>query len=383
MIPIINKPTRVTKTSATAINNIFINSFFNDSLETGIIKTDISDHFPIFVATKNFSLSNYPAKMTFLNRIINNESVEKFQTEQSTTNWNDVTTTQCPNKSYNLFINKFSQIYEKHFPQKTITKKTQNLISPWITKGLTKSSKQKQKLYIKFLKKRSKINESNYKNYKNLFEKIKNNLKKPHYSNLLLKHQSNVKKTWTIMKEIIGKSKLQSKNLPRRVIINGNDIYDECAIDNGFNKYFADMGPNLAKNIPLGTNSFASYLTKTQHCIQNTNLTFKELETAYFSVKKNKAPGYDDTSSTVILNCYNEIFNKSINTGIFPEALKIAQITPIFKTGDESLLTNYRPISVLPVFSKILERIMYNRIYNYLTKHQLLYNKQFGFQSNN
>ena len=234
------------------------------------------------------------------------------------------------------------------------------------------------------------IYESNYKNYKNLFEKIKNNLKKPHYSNLLLKHQSNVKKTWTIMKEIIGKSKLQSKNLPRRVIINGNDIYDECAIANGFNKYFVDVGPNLAKNIPLGTNSFVSYLTKTQHCIQNTNLTFKELETAYFSVKKNKAPGYDDTSSNVILNCYNEIkdipfhiFNKSINTGIFPEALKIAQITPIFKTGDESLLTNYRPISVLPVFSKILERIMYNRIYNYLTKHQLLYNKQFGFQSNN
>ena len=119
-------------------------------------------------------------------------------------------------------------------------------------------------------------------------------------------------------------------------------------------------------------------------------LTFSELETAYFSVNKNKAPGYDDISSNVILNCYNEIkyllfhiFNKSITTGIFPEALKIAQITPIFKTGDESILTNYRPISVLPVFSKILERIMYNRIYNYLTKHQLLYNKQFGFQSNN
>ena len=62
MIPIINKPTRVTKTLATAIDNIFINSFFNDSIETGIVKTDISDHFPIFVAIKDFNTSNFPIR---------------------------------------------------------------------------------------------------------------------------------------------------------------------------------------------------------------------------------------------------------------------------------------------------------------------------------
>ena len=74
----------------------------------------------------------------------------------------------------------------------------------------------------------------------------------------------------------------------------------------------------------------------------------------------------------VVLNIYAEIkdnlfhiFNNSINTGIFPDNLKIAKVIPIFKSGDESLLTNYRPISVLPAFSKVLERIMYNRIYNY------------------
>ena len=68
--------------------------------------------------------------------------------------------------------------------------------------------------------------------------------------------------------------------------------------------------------------------------------------------------------------------------GIFPNAYKIAKITPIFKADDETLLSNYRPISVLPVFSKNLERIMYNRISTYLSKHNLLYKKQFGFQNN-
>ena len=95
----------------------------------------------------------------------------------------------------------------------------------------------------------------------------------------MLKHQSNVKRTWTIIKEIIGKSKIQSKSLPRRRIINSKDIYDECDIANSFNKYFVDVGPNLTKNIPLGTKPFASYLSKTQHYIHNTNLTFSELET--------------------------------------------------------------------------------------------------------
>ena len=78
----------------------------------------------------------------------------------------------------------------------------------------------------------------------------------------------------------------------------------------------------------------------------------------------------------------HDIFKKSINTGVFPNELKIAKVTPIFKTDDQSLVSNYRPISVLPVFSKILERIMYNRVFTYLNNNKLLYEKQFGFQNN-
>ena len=68
-----------------------------------------------------------------------------------------------------------------------------------------------------------------------------------------------------------------------------------------------------------------------------------------------------------------------INLDIFPEKMKIAKVTPIFKSGKKELLTNYRPISVLSCFSKILERIMYNRVYNYLNDNNLLFHKQFGF----
>ena len=66
--------------------------------------------------------------------------------------------------------------------------------------------------------------------------------------------------------------------------------------------------------------------------------------------------------------------------GIFPDQLKIAKVTPIFKQGEGYLVSNYRPISVLSCFSKILERVMYNRLYSFLINNNILYNKQFGFQ---
>ena len=70
----------------------------------------------------------------------------------------------------------------------------------------------------------------------------------------------------------------------------------------------------------------------------------------------------------------------SLEKGVFPDDLKIAKVTPIYKAGDNSDISHYRPISVLPCFSKILERLMYNRLYMYLKENNILYEKQFGFQ---
>ena len=74
------------------------------------------------------------------------------------------------------------------------------------------------------------------------------------------------------------------------------------------------------------------------------------------------------------------IFNLSIEKAIFPDQLKIAKVAPLFKKGDNALMDNYRPISVLPCFSKILERIIYNRLYSFFSENNILYKKQFGFQ---
>ena len=77
------------------------------------------------------------------------------------------------------------------------------------------------------------------------------------------------------------------------------------------------------------------------------------------------------------------IFHSSFNEGIFPEQLKVAKVSPIFKVGNIEEIGNYRPISVLPIFSKVLERIMYSRTYQYFKENDMFFSKQFSFQVNN
>ena len=84
-----------------------------------------------------------------------------------------VSQTECPNESVNIFLQRFSELYDISFPEISMEIKSKSLMNPWFTKGLQKSSKRKQKLYEKFLKNRTLQNEKTYKNYKNLFEKVK------------------------------------------------------------------------------------------------------------------------------------------------------------------------------------------------------------------
>ena len=262
-----------------------------------------------------------------------------------------------------------------------------DLENPWMSLRMKISSRQKQKLYIKFLKQKTIESENEYKSYKNMFEKLKKKSKQLYYLKLLHKYQCNSKKTWQIMKELTGKLKQKSNILPKILKLETKTIYKENDIAEEFNTFFTNVGPRLVEKIPPTQKSFKDYLTQFNTSMDSTELSFKEFETAFKSLKRNKSSGVEDLNCNIILDSYDDIkaplfnvFQSSIQEGIFPDKLKIAKVTPIFKTGDSTLLGNYRPLSVLPVFSKILERIMYNRVYTFLTKNNLLFSRQFGFQ---
>ena len=126
---------------------------------------------------------------------------------------------------------------------------------------------------------------------------------------------------------------------------------------------------------------------KTSAAMQYKSVSINELRDAFFSLKLNKSPGYDEISFKVVTKCFSElceplkhVFNFPIETGVFPDKLKIARVSPVYKAGDSSDLTNYRAISVLPCFSKILGRIMCNRLFSYVCQEKIFYSKQFAFQ---
>ena len=151
MMPVINKPTtRVTKNTATAIDYIFIKSVTTTKFKTGIIKLDISDHFPIFlVADYNIHIKETKGSFIF-RRDLSDISVEKFKYKLPTVNWDSIANSSDTNKTYDGFINIFSSLYDECSPKNKMKLKPEKYNNPWIIK---KSSKRKQKLYKKFIKK--------------------------------------------------------------------------------------------------------------------------------------------------------------------------------------------------------------------------------------
>ena len=172
------------------------------------------------------------------------------------------------------------------------------------------------------------------------------------------------------MKEITGKAKHSIKfNFLPKLKIGKKIKTGEDEIANKFNKYFADIGPSWAKDIPNPSIRFESFLRKVNTTLLSQSLSINELKDAFFSLKTNKIPGADERNFNVMKHCFGELcgplkylFDSSLQSRVFPDLMKIALVSPVFKTGDTVDISIYSPISVLSFFSKILERLMYNRL---------------------
>ena len=147
MIPTINKPIRVTRKIATAIDHILTSSFVDTVFKTVIFNSDISDHFPICFLSQNSLLKqNNKGNMFIYKRTYNTESIEVFKQKLHETKWDETMSFQNPDDAYKAFLKRFSTLNDIYFPEKKINLKSKDLQSPWITKGIRRSSKHKQRL---------------------------------------------------------------------------------------------------------------------------------------------------------------------------------------------------------------------------------------------
>ena len=154
--------------------------------------------------------------------------------------------------------------------------------------------------------------------------------------------------------------------------------------------FFVNVGPKLALNIQHTGKNYYDYLQDPQtSSMYMKPIVEMDIVKIIEKFDQNKSAGNDNIGNFVIKRVCNEIvkplsmiFNLSISTGIIPEKLKIAKVIPIYKKQDPEVLSNYRPVSLLPCFSKILERLVFDRSVDYINTHEILNDKQFGFRSN-
>ena len=162
--------------------------------------------------------------------------------------------------------------------------------------------------------------------------------------------------------------KQKNNTFPKALKFNKKLLHSAQQIANEFNSFSTNVDPSLAKNVLPVSTSYTEYLMSFNDAISDSDLTTEEFETVFKSLERNKAACINTINSNIVLDTYDEIkdilfliFKNSLQQGTFSNKLKIVKVTPLFQSGDAENVTNYRPISVLPVFSKILERIMYNQ----------------------
>ena len=262
---------------------------------------------------------------------------------------------QCQSYFSN-FLRVFKKIYGESFPLTRVKIRYKNRL-PWLSDGLKASIKYKNKLYLISLKHPTLYNISKYKQYKNKLISLLKIEQKHFYQSQIVQNKNNLRKVWTIVKEVINKKRITRNS--KQFVINDQVTMDPNVISNGFNNFFVNVGPTLASKIITDGISHRSFLTEslqTSFFLEPT--TTNEIK-AVISKLKDGAPGRDGILSKH-LKCISEsiayplskIANLSFEQGVFPTELKIAIVSPLYKAKDPMFFNNYHPISLLSVFSK-------------------------------
>ena len=258
---------------------------------------------------------------------------------------------------------------------------------PWMTRGLLKSSRKKSQLYLKYLKNPNENNKGIFTAYRNKFKTVRTRAEKNYYAAEFCKHENDLKKTWSLIRSIVKMGEHESKI--ESLIINGDRTEDAELMANKFNNYFTNIARSLAEKIPNSSHSFNKYMKPPiLNSFVLSPTSPEEILNRSYTIRSTHSRGVDDIDPCIatphiasVARPLAEIINCSFNTGLVPQAIKIAKVVPVYKKGAKDNETNYRPISILPYFSKFYEKLMYDRLYNFVQKSNVIFQSQHGFQA--
>ncbi len=281
------------------------------------------------------------------------------------------------NSKWDNLLNDIKSVVSVSFPQKT--KKNKYIFT--MSQGLLKSKDKKNKLLSQY--KRGLIDKQIYVNYNKIYRKLIWHEQNNKFSEKLLEAGGSGKKKWKVLKEKLMLQKSSEKI--KEICVNGSFLTDENDIAKAFKEHFETCATKLSEGLPEGEDTSAAMEQGDEWHLEHTNE--QQIVKIIHSMKNKNSSGFDDLTNRMLKrepHAFSRLIvtliNESIDEGIFPNALKTAKVIPIFKKGDKLNLNNYRPIALLPVLSKVFEKII-NLQLNRIIDNGFIDDNQFGFRS--
>ena len=382
-VPMINGVTRETNTSGTCIDNLWYN---HNEFDSGIFKLQITDHYPIFGLLTSFDNS-----LEFTTKSFRDHSKKNIDnlTVSISKNIQIFDRIDSDDLEYNsqLFINLIYNLYNKFCPIRNKKISIKNLMKPWITKTLKMDINRKHSFFKDYLGGRMSF--ECYKSYSNVVTKKIKLAKIIYYKQKFSNFRLNSRKTWQYINSLMhNKCKdAFSDDFVIRDDSRGIDVRNKNEICNLLNNHFVNIGTKLNNDLPASNMNPTEFMTSeinasfyarpsTPNEVYNVIVGLKSKSSGLFSVPVFIYKLLNPLISKILSNQ----FNISVRLGIFPKCAKIAKVIPLYKSGSKKDPSNYRPISLLNTYSKIFEKLMLERMLNYIDGMFILNEKQFGFR---
>lgn len=396
--PKITLPTRFSDKSASLIDNLFskISEHSIDSF-AGIITKPLSDHLPYFTCFSKFIKSKarkVPPKFVTVTKC---PDPERFAARLSEINLLEkFVESDDPNVNANLLMKTLSDINDELSVNKTVKyQKYNHAINPWMTKELLSDIETRDKMYANHLK--SPLGSFQRSNLKISARSFSKQIRKStrlaqinYFNRTFDMYQNDLKKTWSCINDILGKKKAKAA-LPEFFEVNGEKIYDDQLIAEKFNEFYSSVGHEFANALSFSDDGFKHYIDTIPKCKDTLSfkpVTEKEVSDIITNLKPKSSYGYDGVSSKLIISLKHillpslvHLINQCLEQSVFPDALKIAKVIPVYKKDNSKLLSNYRPISLLPAVSKVFEKVMCNRLHEHFLSNNLWYQSQYGYRA--
>ena len=378
----ITQPTRfgTSKTKDTTIDHIWSNCFFDSFSFT--INFKISDHVPSAVIFDH-NIPVEPYKVKFFDFSCKN--IENFLRSKHGI-FNDLIdySYKCKSasKSTEYIFLEILKIVRKYFPIRTQQISVKRLKTPWLTKHMIKCLRNKHKLFE--LYKKHKIRYSVYRKFSIILRTIINRSKTIYERNLFKELSGNTRGIW---KRINSLMRPNNKIQPPFIIDTDKITHNENnEISDSFIKHFDCLPDKLLSDLPKPKHNynFTEKISMNENSMALFPTTPNEIIGIINDLKNSNKIGDIPTkflklAIDEVSIIFANLFNKIIEEGEYPEFLKKAILTPVYKKGSKTDISNYRPISVLKLIDKIFEKLIYTRLENFFNKFNLFSTNQFGF----